>query len=199
MLCRDHLQTTGSDHCTFNRQQKELGRRDFSQIPNGVNGVEDRMSVAWEKGVHAGVISPSRFVAITSTNAAKIFNLYPKKGHIAVGSDADVVIWNPMAQRTISAKTHQQACDFNIFEGMVCHGVPEIVIVKGRVCVENGNVDVTPGHGEFLNSGTYSPFVYDLILGKSENTYVDDDEPLDGHIPHIESFANILKEKLYKN
>ena len=163
----DHLQTTGSDNCTFNREQKELGKNDFSKIPNGVNGVEDRMSVAWEKGVHSRIISPSKFVAITSTNAAKIFNLYPKKGRIAVGSDADIVIWDPEATRTISAKTHHQACDFNIFEGMTCHGVPEVVIVKGRVCVENGVVRVAEGHGSFLETPTYPPYVYDALNGKT--------------------------------
>lgn len=165
LLAQDDLQTTGSDNCTFNKNQKELGRGDFSKIPNGVNGVEDRMSVVWEKGVQTGLIDPQRFVAITSTNAAKIFNLYPRKGRIAQGSDADVVIWDPKAVRTISASTHHQACDFNIFEGMKCHGVPEVVIVRGRVCVEDGVMRVAEGQGIFLETPVNPPFVYDALNG----------------------------------
>lgn len=160
---RNHLQTTGSDNATFNRGQKELGLTDFSKIPNGVNGVEDRMSVVWERGVHAGLIDACRFVAITSTNAAKIFNLYPRKGRIEAGSDADIVIWDPQAVRTISAKTHQHACDFNIFEGMQCHGVPEYVVVKGRVCVDDGQLRVAEGHGQFVETPVSPPFVYDAL------------------------------------
>ncbi|XP_058822786.1 dihydropyrimidinase isoform X2 [Topomyia yanbarensis] len=164
-LALDDLQTTGSDNCTFNKSQKELGRNDFSKIPNGVNGVEDRMSVVWEKGVQTGLIDPQRFVAITSTNAAKIFNLYPRKGRIAVGSDADILVWDPKEVRTISASTHHQACDFNIFEGMKCHGVPEYVIVHGRVCLENGVFRVAEGQGSFLETPVYPPFVYDALNG----------------------------------
>lgn len=93
-----------------------MGLTNFTKIPNGVNGVEDRMSVVWEKGVQSSIINPQRFVEITSTNAAKMFNVYPRKGCIAVGSDADVVVWNPNKTRVISAKTHHQAVDFNIFE-----------------------------------------------------------------------------------
>lgn len=158
---RDVLQVTGSDHCTFNKSQKELGKNDFSKIPNGVNGVEDRMSVIWEKGVHAGVLDPTRFVAVTSSNAAKIFNLYPRKGCIAVGSDADIVIWNPAATRVISAQTHHQAVDFNIFEGMECHGVADYVIVNGRVCVDEGQLRVVQGYGRYIETHVNAPYVYD--------------------------------------
>jgi len=175
LLAKGYLQATGSDNCTFNKEQKELGKNDFSKIPNGVNGVEDRLSVIWEKGVHSRIINLCKFVAITSTNAAKIFNLYPKKGRIAVGSDADIIIWNPDATRTISAKTHHHAGDFNIFEGMKCHGVPEVVIVKGRVCVENGTVSVTKGHGKFIEMPAYPPFIYDSLNGVTSG----DEEPAD--------------------
>ncbi|XP_055901794.1 dihydropyrimidinase isoform X2 [Eupeodes corollae] len=165
-LAYDDLQTTGSDNCTFNKNQKEIGKGNFSKIPNGVNGVEDRMSIVWEKGVHAGLLDPCRFVAVTSTNAAKIFNLYPQKGRIAAGSDADVVIWDPNMTRKISKDTHHHACDFNIFEGMVCHGVPEVVIVRGRICVENDIVRVAEGHGKFVPCEVRPAFVYDALEGK---------------------------------
>ncbi|XP_044765123.1 dihydropyrimidinase isoform X2 [Coccinella septempunctata] len=161
-LASDILQTTGSDHCTFTKSQKEIGRNDFRKIPNGVNGVEERMSVIWEKGVHSGIIDPNRFVAITSTNAAKIFNLYPRKGCIAVGSDADIVIWNPNATKVISAKTHNIAIELNVFEGMECHGVPEYVIVNGRIIVDDGQLKAVEGHGRFIETPVYAPYVYDI-------------------------------------
>ncbi|KAL1493256.1 hypothetical protein ABEB36_011343 [Hypothenemus hampei] len=161
LLSSDVLQLVASDNCTFNKAQKELGKANFTKIPNGVNGVEDRMSVLWEKGVHAGIIDPQRFVALTSTNAAKIFNLYPRKGYIGVGSDADIVIWNPNATRTISEKTHHHAVDFNIFEGMTCHGVPEFVIVNGRVIVDEGQIRAVQGFGKFIETPVFPPFVYD--------------------------------------
>ncbi|XP_031835447.1 collapsin Response Mediator Protein isoform X2 [Nomia melanderi] len=162
-LAKDGLQVTGSDNCTFNAEQKALGKDDFSKIPNGVNGVEDRMSVVWEKGVHAGIMDPTRFVAVTSTNAAKIFNLYPRKGVIAVGSDADIVVWDPNRKRTISAETHVQAVDFNIFEGMEVHGVPEYVIVEGRVCVDECELKAVHGFGKFVETASHVNYVYEMI------------------------------------
>lgn len=182
-----------------------MGRKNFTKIPNGVNGVEDRLSVVWEKGVHGRVISPSKFVAITSTNAAKIFNLYPKKGRIAVGSDADILIWNADATRTISAKTHHQACDFNIFEGMTCHGVPEVVIVRGRVCVENETIRVAEGQGQFIETPVNPPFVYNALNGigngadeehqngdNGDGTNGSGIDQLEIEIPPIEPLCNYL-------
>ena len=180
----DNLQTTGSDNCTFNKEHKQLGVGNFANIPNGVNGVEDRMSVVWENGVHAGILDPCRFVAVTSTNAAKIFNLYPQKGYIGVGSDADIVIWNPNATRKISKDTHHHNCDFNIFEGMVCHGVPEIVLVRGRVCVENGEIHVAEGFGRYLNSPLRPPFIYDVMDGKVQP--VENVALKNAHLPEME-------------
>ncbi|KAG8039288.1 hypothetical protein G9C98_003595 [Cotesia typhae] len=162
-LAEDGLQCTGSDNCTFNADQKALGKDDFTKIPNGVNGVEDRMSVVWEKGVHAGIMDPTRFVAVTSTNAAKIFNLYPRKGIIAVGSDADIVIWDPSRKRVISADTHVQAVDFNIFEGMEVTGVPEYVIVSGRVCVDETDLKAVHGYGRFVETPLNPPYVYEMV------------------------------------
>ncbi|XP_011298465.1 dihydropyrimidinase isoform X2 [Fopius arisanus] len=167
-LAEDGLQCTGSDNCTFNADQKALGKDDFSKIPNGVNGVEDRMSVVWEKGVHAGIMDPMRFVAVTSTNAAKIFNLYPRKGVIAIGSDADIVIWDPNRKRIISAETHAQAVDFNIFEGMEVQGVPEYVIVNGRVCVDECDIKAVHGYGRFIETPAYPSYIYDLIEEKEK-------------------------------
>ncbi|TDG43060.1 hypothetical protein AWZ03_010524 [Drosophila navojoa] len=185
LLASNDLQTTGSDNCTFNKEQKELGLGDFTKIPNGVNGVEDRMSLVWERGVHSGLMDPCRFVAITSTNAAKIFNIYPKKGRIANGSDADIVIWDPQATRTISKDTHHHACDFNIFEGQTVHGVPEYVLVRGRICVENGELRVAEGFGRFVPTPLRPPFVYDSIEGKQqegEEVAQDEQVPLNGSV-----------------
>ncbi|KAM8705656.1 hypothetical protein ACLKA7_010027 [Drosophila subpalustris] len=187
-LAYDDLQVTGSDNCTFKKQQKEVGLNNFSKIPNGVNGVEDRMSLVWEKGVHQGLLDPCRFVAVTSTNAAKIFNIYPQKGRIAVGSDADLVIWNPHATRTISKTTDHHASDFNIFEGMSVHGVPEYVLVRGRICVDNGTLRVAEGFGRFIPMLVRPPFVYDIIDGKVKSHEVSSEH----HEEHVN--GNLAKK-----
>ncbi|EDV28692.1 uncharacterized protein TRIADDRAFT_63495 [Trichoplax adhaerens] len=167
LACGD-LQTTGTDNCTFCAEQKALGANDFRKIPNGVNGVEDRMSVIWEKGVHSGKMDPCRYVAVTSTNAAKIFNFYPRKGIIAVGSDADIVVWDPNAKRTISSKTHYQAVDFNIFEGMECHGVTVVTISRGKVVYDHGQMKVVKGSGRYIPRQCFADAAYMPILQRDK-------------------------------
>ncbi|CAG9109109.1 unnamed protein product [Plutella xylostella] len=159
-LSTDVLQVIGSDNCTFHEKDKELGKDDFSKIPNGVNGVEDRLAVLWQKAVNTGVMDPCRFVAVTSSTAAKIFNMWPQKGRVAVNSDADVVVWDPRLERTISAATHKQAVDFNIFEGQKVVGSPQYVIVNGRVCLDDGVLRVAEGSGRFIKTPANSPYVF---------------------------------------
>merc|ERR1719244_1309148 len=126
------------------------------------------MSILWEKGVHAGKMDPCRFVAVTSTTAAKIFNLYPKKGRIQVGSDADLVIWNSEQSRVISAKTHHQAVDFNVFEGMTVHGAPEYVITGGSIVMDEGQLKVTQGLGRYVSMPANAQYVFGQVNNKAK-------------------------------
>ncbi|HED12910.1 MAG TPA: dihydropyrimidinase [Gammaproteobacteria bacterium] len=152
------LQTTATDHCCFCDDQKRMGVDDFTKIPNGCSGVEDRMHVLWHHGVNTGRLTPSEFVAITSTNAAKIFNIYPRKGAVTVGADADLVVWDPSKERTISKATHHQNIDFNIFEGMTVRGVNVTTISQGKVTYQDGDVRVVRGSGRYINRPVYAPF-----------------------------------------
>ena len=145
------LQTTATDHCCFCTPQKQAGLQDFRKIPNGTGGVEDRMSVLWHHGVRTGRLTPSEFVAVTSTNTAKIFNVFPKKGTIAPGADADIVVWDPEKSRTISAKTHHQKIDVNIYEGMSVTGNAAITLSRGAVVWENGQLKTVKGAGKHID------------------------------------------------
>jgi dihydropyrimidinase len=153
----DDLQVISTDHCPFCfKEQKELGRDDFSKIPNGGPGVENRMSLIYHHGVTQGRISLNRFVELTSTAAAKIFGLFPKKGTIAVGSDADIVIFDPNREQTIGAATHHMRVDYSAYEGWRVKGVTETVLSRGRVIVENNEFKGKAGAGRFLKRGTFA-------------------------------------------
>ncbi|CAD5227065.1 unnamed protein product [Bursaphelenchus xylophilus] len=168
LLACGQLHLTATDNCTFSCSQKRMGLQDFTKIPNGVNGVEDRMGVVWEKGVNTGKIDPMRFVSITSATAAKIFNCYPKKGRIQAGSDADIVIWNKDAVKTISAANHHQAVDYNIFEGIKIRGVAEITISRGKVVWRNGELFTDPGAGKFVPLKPWCNHVFGTIEARKE-------------------------------
>jgi len=156
-LKRDHLQVVSTDHCPFCfKEQKELGRGDFTKIPNGGPGVEHRMSLIYSGGVAAGRFSVNRFVELVSTTPAKLFGLYPRKGTIAVGSDADLVIFDPTRKHTISAKTHHMRVDYSMFEGIQVTGMPSTVLSRGRVVIDNDKFLGRAGAGEFVKRSTYS-------------------------------------------
>jgi len=151
------LQTTATDHCCFCTPQKEAGKDDFRKIPNGTGGVEDRMSVLWHHGVRSGKLTPSEFVAVTSTNCAKIFNIHPRKGTVSVGADADLVVWDPAASRVISVDTHHQNIDFNIYEGMEVTGLAAHTISQGKLVWTNGDLRSVEGAGRHIERPPFAP------------------------------------------
>jgi dihydropyrimidinase len=154
-LKTDDLQVISTDHCPFcMKEQKELGRDDFSKIPNGAPGVENRMALIYNGGVVEQRISLNRFVELTSTAAAKMFGLFPRKGTIAVGSDADIVIFDPDKEQTFSVKTQHMNADYSAYEGKTVKGVVELVLSRGRVVVEGGEFKGKAGDGQFLKRGT---------------------------------------------
>ncbi|MCP9485292.1 MAG: dihydropyrimidinase [Gaiellaceae bacterium MAG52_C11] len=155
-LSTDVLSVVSTDHCPLNwKGQKTLGMDDFSKIPNGGPGIENRLHMLYHHGVREGRLTLNRFVELTSTNVAKLFGLYPRKGTIAVGSDADIVVWDPAKRLTISAATHHSQVDYNLFEGCEVVGAPEVVLVRGQVIVENDELVAQPGAGEFIKRARF--------------------------------------------
>ena len=144
------LQVVATDHCAFTTEQKRYGVGDFTQIPNGTGGLEDRMPMLWTYGVETGRITMNEFVAVTSTNIAKILNCYPKKGAILEGADADIVVWDPAREKTISAETQQSAIDYNVFEGKQVKGLPRYTLTRGQIAVEDGTMKNEIGHGKYV-------------------------------------------------
>ena len=162
------LQTTATDHCCFCAEQKAMGRNDFTRIPNGTAGIEDRMAALWTHGVGTGRLTPEEFVAVTSANTAKIFNIYPRKGSVNVGADADLVVWDPEATKTISAKTHHQNVDFNIFEGMEMKGLASHTVSQGHLVYADGDMRAVRGAGRYVKRPAFPP-IFDAI-GRSRRT-----------------------------
>jgi dihydropyrimidinase len=155
-----NLQTTATDHCTFCAEQKSAGANDFTRIPNGCGGVEERMAVIWDAGVNTGKLTPSEFVKVTSTNAAQIFNMYPRKGVIAVGADADIVVWDPAGTKTFSAATQYSKGGFNIFEGRTVRGIPSTTIAAGKVVYANGELRAEAGAGRHIDRPAFTSTVH---------------------------------------
>ena len=150
-LRRNDLQVVSTDHAAFRfSDQKTLGKNDFTKIPNGGPGIENRFSLLYTEGVVTGLLDMNRLVEVFSTNPAKMFGLFPRKGTIAVGSDADIVVFDPDAESVISAKTHHMNVDYSLHEGKKVKGVPQVVVANGRVIVEDGKYIGAPGDGRFL-------------------------------------------------
>ena len=168
-LLSGNLQTTATDHCCFCADQKAAGKDDFRITPNGTAGVENRMEVLWHHGVNTGLFNMNEFVKLTSTNAAQIFNIYPRKGSISVGADADIVVWDPEKTKTISAKTHHQNIDFNIFEGMEVKGCASHTISAAKVVYANGELKVERGAGRYVDRPPYSSFYQGLDVQAEKN------------------------------
>jgi len=149
-LASGSLSVVATDHCAFTTEQKRYGVGDFTKIPNGTGGLEDRMPMLWTYGVGTGRLTPNEFVAVTSTNIAKILNVYPRKGAVLVGADADLVVWDPEKEKTITASAQQSAIDYNVFEGKHVKGLPRFTLTRGKVAIHDGEVRTEEGHGKFV-------------------------------------------------
>jgi len=132
------------------KSAKRLGRTDFTKIPNGTGGLEDRLPVLWAAGVNTGRLTREEFVAVTSANIARILNIYPRKGAVAIGSDADLIIWDPNATKTVAAKSQVSRIDYNVFEGFACRGLPRATLARGRVAWLDGDLRAEAGTGDYV-------------------------------------------------
>jgi dihydropyrimidinase len=144
------LQVVATDHCAFTDAQKRTGIDDFTRIPNGTGGLEDRMAVLWSAGVNTGRLTIEEFVGATSANIARILNVFPKKGAVAVGADADLVIWDPKATKTITAVRQMSRIEYNVFEGYACMGLPAVVLSRGRIAWTKGDMRAKAGDGAYV-------------------------------------------------
>jgi dihydropyrimidinase len=151
------LSVVATDHCAFMLAQKRMGAKNFTQIPNGTGGLEDRLPVLWTAGVNTGRLTREEFVAVTSTNIARILNMYPRKGAVMVGSDADIVVWDPAATKKITAKKQVSRIDYNVFEGFECKGAPKTVISRGKIAWELGDMRAKAGDGDFVRREPNAP------------------------------------------
>jgi dihydropyrimidinase len=153
-LRTNDLSVVSTDHCPFCfKEQKELGRGDFSKIPNGIPGIEHRIDLL-HQGVVDGELSPARWVEVNSTTPARMFGLYPRKGTVAPGSDADIVLYDPAARHVLSASSHHMAVDYSAYEGREVQGQVTTVMSRGEIILENGEWHGQPGRGRFLPRGT---------------------------------------------
>jgi len=159
-----NLHTTATDHCTFCAAQKAAGKDNFAKIPNGCGGVEERLAVIWDAGVNTGRLTPSEFVAITSANTAKLFNIYPQKGSVSVGADADLVVWDPEGSKTLSAKTQFSKGDFNIFEGRTVRGIPSHTVSQGKLVFVQGDLRAERGVGRYIKRPAFNANFAPLAL-----------------------------------
>ena len=153
------VQVVGTDHCPFTWEQKQMGKEDFSKIPNGHPAIEHRMELLFSEGVNKGKISLNKYVEVTSTNAAKIFGMFPKKGAIAVGSDADIIILNPNEKHTISAATHHMNTDYSAYEGWEVTGKVKTVLLRGKVVIDDEKCLVEKGYGQFVRRDKVKGFI----------------------------------------
>jgi dihydropyrimidinase len=169
-LASGSLQVVATDHCAFTTEQKRAGLGNFTRIPNGTGGLEDRMPVLWTRGVATGRLTMNEFVAVTSTNIAKILNVYPRKGAVLVGSDADLVVWDPKAKKTITAAKQASAIDYNVFEGFAVIGLPRFTLSRGDVVFADGKVDAEDGRGRFVERKPNPPVNQALSSWKALTT-----------------------------